>query len=114
MSTAADAPRGSPRRSGGRSMRTFLMTWLWALVAVYVLVTLLMFLAQRSLIYPAAAIAPQIADQGLAELRAIVTEPDPGLRTTPSYHPPAGERGPLGGFFHGTGRATGQAFLQHT
>src|SRR3546814_7003552 len=74
MSTAADAPRGSPRRSGGRSMRTFLMTWLWALVAVYVLVTLLMFLAQRSLIYPAAAIAPQIADQGLAELRAIVTE----------------------------------------
>src|SRR3546814_17746036 len=77
MSTAADAPRGSPRRSGGRSMRTFLMTWLWALVAVYVLVTLLMFLAQRSLIYPADAIAPQIADQGLAELRAIVTEPEP-------------------------------------
>src|SRR3546814_4422347 len=88
------------------------MTWLWALVAVYVLVTLLMFLAQRSLIYPAAAIAPQIADQGLAELRAIVTEPEPGLRITHWYHPPAGEREPLVVFFHGNGSDLGNAFLK--
>src|SRR3546814_17948116 len=71
-----------------------------------------MFLAQRSLIYPAAAIAPQIADQRLAELRAIVTEPEPGLRITHWYHPPAGEREPLVVFFHGNGRDLGTAFLK--
>ncbi|HMA15406.1 MAG: hypothetical protein ACM35H_07870, partial [Bacteroidota bacterium] len=67
------------------------MTWLWALVAVYVLVTVLMFLAQRSLIYPAAALNPRIEDQGLPALQAVVTEPEPGLSITHWYHPPAHE-----------------------
>src|SRR3546814_9722214 len=60
---------------------------------------LAMFLAQRSLIYPAAAIAPRLADQALPALRAIETEPEPGLRLTHWYHPPAGEREPLIVFF---------------
>src|SRR3546814_19593615 len=64
-----------------------------------------MFLAQRSLIYPAAVIAPQLADQALPALRAIETEPEPGLRLTRWSHPPAGEREPLIVFFHGTGSA---------
>lgn len=86
------------------------MTWLWALVAVYVLVTLLMFLAQRSLIYPAAAVTLRIEDQGLPALRAIVTEPEPGLRITHWYHPPARDGEPLMVFFHGNGSDLGNAF----
>src|SRR3546814_18796844 len=52
------------------------------------------------------------SDQGLAELRAIVTEPEPGLRITHWYHPPAGEREPLVVFFHGNGSDLGNAFLK--
>lgn len=88
------------------------MTWLWALVAVYVFVVVVMFLAQRSLIYPAAAIAPQIADQGLPALQAVVTEPEPGLAITHWYHPPKHAREPLVVFFHGNGSDLGNAFLK--
>src|SRR3546814_7981975 len=70
-------------------MRMRSMTWLWVLLAVYAFVVVAMFLAQRSLIYPAAVIAPQLADQALPALRAIETEPEPGLRLTHWYHPPA-------------------------
>jgi len=79
------------------------MTWLWAAVVCYAFVVVLMFLAQRSLIYPAAAIAPQLADQGLPQLEAVQTEPEPGLKLTHWYHPPAGDREPLIVFFHGNG-----------
>mgnify|MGYP000247266991 CR=1 FL=1 len=88
------------------------MTWLGALVAVYVLVTLLMFLAQRSLIYPAAPVTPQLADQGLPALQAVTTEPEPGLTLTHWFHPPAGELEPLVVFFHGNGSDLGNAFLK--
>ncbi|HEY9549437.1 MAG TPA: alpha/beta hydrolase [Kiloniellaceae bacterium] len=88
------------------------MTWLWVLLAVYAFVVVAMFLAQRSLIYPAAAIAPQLADQALPALRAIETEPEPGLRLTHWYHPPAGEREPLIVFFHGNGSDLANAFVK--
>lgn len=88
------------------------MTWLWALVAVYVLVTLLMFVAQRSLIYPAAAIAPRLADAALPSLQAVETEPEPGLRLTHWYHPPAGPLEPLVVFFHGNGSDLGNSVLK--
>src|SRR5690554_5555936 len=87
----------------GGEMRTFFMTWILAIAAVYAFVTLLMFLAQRSLIYPAAAIVPQLADQALPALQAIETEPEPGLTLTHWYHPPAGPLEPLIVFFHGNG-----------
>src|SRR3546814_10404863 len=97
MNRAGTSPRvttGAVDRGGGE-MRMRSMTWLWVLLAVYAFVVVAMFLAQRSLIYPAAVIAQQLADQALPELGAIETEPEPGLRLTHWYHPPAGEREPL-------------------
>jgi hypothetical protein len=88
------------------------MTWLWVLLAVYAFVVVAMFLAQRSLIYPAAALAPRLADQGLPALQAVETEPEPGLRITHWYHPPAGELEPLVVFFHGNGSDLASAFLK--
>lgn len=88
------------------------MSWLWVLVAVYVFVVVVMFLAQRSLIYPAAAIQPRVEDQGLPALQAIVTEPEPGLKITHWHHPPAGALEPLVVFFHGNGSDLGNAFLK--
>jgi len=88
------------------------MTWLWVLLAVYAFVVVAMFLAQRSLIYPAAALNPRIEDQGLPALQAVETEPEPGLRITHWYHPPAGELEPLVVFFHGNGSDLASAFLK--
>src|SRR3546814_12510743 len=105
MNRAGTSPRvttGAVDRGGGE-MRMRSMTWLWVLLAVYAFVVVAMFLAQRSLIYPAAAIAPRLADQALPAPRAIETEPEPGLRPTHRYHPTAGERQPLIVFFHGNG-----------
>jgi hypothetical protein len=93
-------------------MRKRFMTWLWVLLAVYTFVVVAMFLAQRSLIYPAAALAPRLADQGLPALQAVETEPEPGLRITHWYHPPSSEREPLVVFFHGNGSDLASAFLK--
>jgi hypothetical protein len=94
-------------------MRTFFMTWLWALLAGYGFVVVVMFLAQRSLIYPAAAITPRLESHGLPALQAIETEPEPGLRLTHWYHPPAGAPDgsgePLIVFFHGNGSDLGSS-----
>jgi uncharacterized protein len=84
-------------------MRDRVMMWLWALLAGYAFVVVAMFVAQRSLIYPAAPVTPRIADLGLPALRAVTTEPEPGLRLTHWYHPPAGPTEPLVVFFHGNG-----------
>jgi len=85
------------------------MTWLWTLLAVYAFVVAAMFLAQRSLIYPAAHIQPQLEAHGLPALRAIETEPEPGLSITHWYLPPAGEIEPLIVFFHGNGSDLGSS-----
>lgn len=89
------------------------MTWLWVALGVYAFVVAAMFLAQRSLIYPAAHIQPQLAAHGLPELRAVETEPAPGLTITHWYHPPAGGAvdpiEPLIVFFHGNGSDLGSS-----
>jgi len=79
------------------------MVWLLGAVGIYAFVVLAMFLAQRSLIYPAAAYAPRLADQGLPGLEAIQTLPETGLTLTHWYHPPASTEAPLIVFFHGNG-----------
>jgi len=90
-------------------MKKVLMTWLWAILGGYGFVVVAMFLAQRSLIYPAAAITPRLADHGLSGLEAIHTEPEAGLRITHWYHPPAGDVEPLIVFFHGNGSDLGSS-----
>jgi fermentation-respiration switch protein FrsA (DUF1100 family) len=90
-------------------MRTFLMTWLWVALAVYAFVVVAMFLAQRSLIYPAAHIQPRLESHGLPGLRVVQTEPEPGLTITHWYHPPADAREPLIVCFHGNGSDLGSS-----
>ena len=77
------------------------MTWLWAALGVYAFVVVVMFLAQRSLIYPAAATAPRLADHNLPGLEAVETDSHPGLTLTHWFHAPAGPGEPLIVFFHG-------------
>lgn len=79
------------------------MTWLLGAGAVYGFVVLAMFLAQRSLIYPASPVAPRIAAHGLPELTAVTSAPEPGLTLTHWYHPPATPEQPVIVFFHGNG-----------
>ncbi len=89
------------------------MTWLWVALGVYAFVVVAMFLAQRSLIYPAAHIQPRPETHGLPALRAVETEPEPGLTITHWYHPPAGGSAdpiePLIVFFHGNGSDLGSS-----
>lgn len=79
------------------------MTWLLAGLALYGFVVLAMYLAQRSLIYPAPPGAPRLEAHGLPGLTAVTTEPEPGLTLTHWYHPPATPDAPLIVFFHGNG-----------
>ncbi len=79
------------------------MIWLWGILGGYLLLVLLMFLAQRSLIYPAAAVAPRLADHGMPGLEAVETGTHPGLTLTHWFHAPAGPDQPLIVFFHGNG-----------
>ncbi|MEQ8357588.1 MAG: alpha/beta hydrolase [Kiloniellaceae bacterium] len=79
------------------------MTWLWGAAGIYAFIVLAMFLAQRSLIYPAPAVVPRLADHGLPGLVAVQTEPEPGLRLTHWYRPPADAAQPVIVFFHGNG-----------
>lgn len=85
------------------------MIWLWGALGAYAFVVLVMFLAQRSLIYPAAVMTPRLSDHGLPDLQAIQTEPEPGLTLTHWFHPPAGPDEPLIVFFHGNGSNLGSA-----
>lgn len=85
------------------------MTWLWVALGVYAFVVVVMFLAQRSLIYPAARIQPQLAAHGLSALRAVETEPESGLVLTHWYHPPAKEGEALIVLFHGNGSDLGSS-----
>lgn len=88
------------------------MEWLWVALAVYAFVVVVMFMAQRSLIYPAAAISPRLADYGLPGLQAVQTEPEPGLTLSHWYHPPARPDEALIIIFHGNGSDLGNAVLK--
>jgi fermentation-respiration switch protein FrsA (DUF1100 family) len=60
-----------------------------------------MFTMQRSLIYPAAIEAPDLARHGLPLLREVHTRPEPEIRLAHWYHPPAGDEQPVIVYFHG-------------
>jgi uncharacterized protein len=84
-------------------MKERLMVWLLGALGVYAFVVLAMFLAQRSLIYPAAAFAPRLEDMRLPGLEAVQTLPETGLPLTHWYYPPATPEAPVIVFFHGNG-----------
>lgn len=79
------------------------MTWLLAGLALYGFVVLAMYLAQRKLIYPATEVSLRHELHGLPDLRAVTTEPEPGLVLTHWFHPPTSPADRLIVFFHGNG-----------
>ncbi|WP_422366552.1 alpha/beta hydrolase [Pelagibius sp.] len=85
----------------GAGVKGFFMLWFWGLLGAYCVVLVVMFLAQRNLLYPAAIDAPNLSDHSLPELRAIETEPEPGLRLTHWFHPPTSPEQPVILYFHG-------------
>lgn len=79
------------------------MFWVWGVLAGYVFIVLVMFLAQRNLIYPAAAISPRLEDHDLPGLTEFKTDSHPGLELTHWFHAPSDPAAPLIIFFHGNG-----------
>ena len=77
------------------------MQLLWGVLVAYGVVLVVMFLAQRSLLYPASGESPRLEDYGLPGLHAIQTEPEPGLVLTHWFHPPADPDQPVVLYFHG-------------
>lgn len=77
------------------------MIWIWGALGGYLFVVLVMFLAQRSLIYPASAEAPRLTDHNLPGLEAVKTDTHPGLTLTHWFHAPRDPEAPLIVFFHG-------------
>ena len=77
------------------------MIWVWGALGAYLFVVVAMFLAQRSLIYPAGAAAPRLADHNLPGLEEVETDTHPGLTLTHWFHAPAKPGAPLIVFFHG-------------
>ncbi len=77
------------------------MIWLWGALGAYVFIVVAMFLAQRSLIYPAGASAPRLADHNLPGLAVVETDTHPGLKLTHWFHAPTRPGAPLIVFFHG-------------
>ncbi|WP_299618739.1 alpha/beta hydrolase [Pelagibius sp.] len=77
------------------------MGFVWGLLAAYLALLVVMFLAQRSLLYPAATNTPRLSDHGLPGMGAIETQPEPGLTLTHWFHPPADPDQPVILYFHG-------------
>ncbi len=77
------------------------MQLLWGALGAYGVVLVVMFLAQRNLLYPASGETPRLENYGLPELRAIQTEPEPDLVLTHWFHPPAAPDQPIILYFHG-------------
>jgi len=75
------------------------MTWIWFGAAGYLLILLVLFLAQRSLLYPASKERPDIAAApGFFEVHTVGRS---GQRLLHWLHPPAGSDAPLVVVFHG-------------
>ncbi|NIA67105.1 alpha/beta hydrolase [Pelagibius litoralis] len=77
------------------------MVFVWSVLGGYAVVLLIMFFAQRNLLYPAATDVPRLLDHGLPGLQSIETEPELGLVLTHWFHPPAGPEQPVILYFHG-------------
>ncbi len=77
------------------------MQLLWGVLVAYGAVLVIMFLAQRNLLYPASGESPRLEEYGVPGLRAIQTEPEPGLVLTHWFHPPASPDQPVVLYFHG-------------
>jgi hypothetical protein len=64
------------------------MNFIGTVVAVYVLLLVAVFVMQRSLLYPAARQAPDIASAGVSGIRVVTTETADGLNLSHWYRPP--------------------------
>ena len=83
------------------TVKGFFMQLLWGALIAYFIILVIMFLAQRSLMYPAGKDMPRLADHALPGMQAIETEPEAGLRLTHWFHPPASQEQPVILYFHG-------------
>ena len=68
------------------------MNMIGTAVAVYVLLIVAVFFMQRSLLYPAARQAPDIATAGVSGIHVVTTQTADGLELSHWYRPPV-ERG---------------------
>ena len=85
------------------------MTWILGALGGYVFIVVAMFLAQRSLIYPAGSTPPRLAEHGLPGLETVETDSHPGLTLTHWFHAPSKPGAPLIVFFHGNASDVGSA-----
>lgn len=77
------------------------MPLLYTLVGGYLVVVVLMFVFQRSLMYPASTEQVDLADAGLPGLREVSLTTDDGLRLGHWYKPPIDQAAPVVVVFHG-------------
>ncbi|MFQ5773062.1 MAG: alpha/beta hydrolase [Kiloniellaceae bacterium] len=70
-------------------------------LGAYLLLAGAVFLMQRTLLYPGAKEAPDIAQAGVPGLQEVSTETADGLRLTHWYRPPVEPDGPVVVVFHG-------------
>lgn len=77
------------------------MNTVWTAVGVYVALLGVVFVMQRSLLYPADKSMPDPARAGVSGIQAVTTETGDGLRLIHWYRPPANGQAPVLVVFHG-------------
>ncbi len=77
------------------------MNFIGTAVGVYALLLVGVFIMQRSMLYPAARQAPDIAAAGVSGIRVVTTETADGLKLNHWYRPPVDGQAPVLVVFHG-------------
>ena len=77
------------------------MHWIGLFVLGYVFLVALLFIAQRSLLYPAATQRPKLDPHEAPGFQEISTEPEAGIKLHHWYRPPDREQGPVIVLFQG-------------
>jgi len=77
-------------------------TFLAVIAAAYIALLILLFVAQRSILYVPNTQVPSLAEAGLeGVMEAVETRSADGLSLLAWYHPPLGDRAPVLVYFHG-------------
>lgn len=77
------------------------MHWIGVALGGYLALTGIVFLMQRTLLYPAGSVLPELAEAGVDGLQAVTTRTRDGLQLVHWYRPPAAPEGPVVVVFHG-------------
>lgn len=77
------------------------MQWIALALGGYLALTGVVFLMQRTLLYPAGSVVPELAKAGVDGLEAVTTPTADGLTLIHWYRPPATPEAPVVAVFHG-------------